>query len=480
MAPKKQTKRHPSMPQPLTSVNETTTCSRQHCSFPSDDVHRHRTLPTLDVGGSVVRTDNSGAQCPRQSSAIAAGTERVGDKGHRKINRPAEAVIKSELQKFQRHQQRIKERAERKSAQNGREQQCHCTASPSCVATQVCPVGERCKSNYQAKAEIIDTTGPISARLEIPTRLTSETFAATSAFQDQKCSVSKHAPPPEVVPAIGPDIAAIESSFSRGAIARSNNQSRPRAVLPITSSSRHQHQDTHATHTQREQIIQSHQVSAEGDPPVPSDDSAEFGLGPPISGFLPPEVRHDQAAQHVQGIDHFIAEMLENIVEGQVVNPQKAESLLCLRCCQNFPISCSWKRGIAAGLLVALITVAVSVAVVFSPAKGVARNVKNKGITSQPFAGSNGFELSTRPPAPELLQSDRFMAIGTALAPALDEDEMRDVNSPQHKAVTWLADLDILLVSPDDVKNLTQRFALATFFFSTEGELWHDNLNMRK
>ena len=44
-------------------------------------------------------------------------------------------------------------------------------------------------------------------------------------------------------------------------------------------------------------------------------------------------------------------------------------------------------------------------------------------------------------------------------------------DSPQNLAFTWLVDLDTRYVCPDDPE-LTQRYVLAVFYYSLNGDLW--------
>jgi hypothetical protein len=77
-------------------------------------------------------------------------------------------------------------------------------------------------------------------------------------------------------------------------------------------------------------------------------------------------------------------------------------------------------------------------------------------------------------------QSQRFeLFLKSFLAqnPNLDEEIIRNPNNPQWRALTWLADEDLLALDPTSTDALQrsialQRFILAAFYYSTEGIDW--------
>jgi hypothetical protein len=57
-----------------------------------------------------------------------------------------------------------------------------------------------------------------------------------------------------------------------------------------------------------------------------------------------------------------------------------------------------------------------------------------------------------------------------------DPRVLEDTSSPQFFALNWLANLDHAEIDIDDLERLEARYALATFYFSTDGESWNDDM----
>ena len=121
------------------------------------------------------------------------------------------------------------------------------------------------------------------------------------------------------------------------------------------------------------------------------------------------------------------------------------------------------QKGIAILLLSGIIVVAVTV--------GVAIAATNKGKSSVPIM-SPAAEI-TQTPAPtcrlEIIQSNlEHLSRNSAV--------LNDPTSPQYYALTWIANDDEAKIDEGDQARLESRFALATFFFATNGANWDDDL----
>ena len=72
-----------------------------------------------------------------------------------------------------------------------------------------------------------------------------------------------------------------------------------------------------------------------------------------------------------------------------------------------------------------------------------------------------------------LTKEERAAQIVAQIAAVSDLNLLRNTATPQAKALKWLIEEDVLKRCPDDVK-LIQRWALATFYYSTGGEDWFE------
>jgi hypothetical protein len=81
-------------------------------------------------------------------------------------------------------------------------------------------------------------------------------------------------------------------------------------------------------------------------------------------------------------------------------------------------------------------------------------------------------------PAPTLsILTERAGILGEALNYlSSDQTVFDDLRSPQVRALTWLADRDEAFIDPEDSQRLEARYALATIYFATNGNIWLDNL----
>ena len=63
-------------------------------------------------------------------------------------------------------------------------------------------------------------------------------------------------------------------------------------------------------------------------------------------------------------------------------------------------------------------------------------------------------------------------AIKAVLKELTSEEKLDDDKSPQASAADWLINVDPEKVCADNRKQLVQRYALATFYYETEGDKW--------
>ncbi len=75
-------------------------------------------------------------------------------------------------------------------------------------------------------------------------------------------------------------------------------------------------------------------------------------------------------------------------------------------------------------------------------------------------------------PCPGLSPQARSDSIREILLTLTSEDVLADDKSPQSKAAKWLIEEDALIVCPDSGSQLIQRFALAAFYYSADGDKW--------
>lgn len=73
-------------------------------------------------------------------------------------------------------------------------------------------------------------------------------------------------------------------------------------------------------------------------------------------------------------------------------------------------------------------------------------------------------------------RGERYAALKNVLLSISDESELSRPNSPQQRALLWLADNDELKLGPKST-NLVQRYVLSVLFFSTTELQWHRELN---
>ena len=147
------------------------------------------------------------------------------------------------------------------------------------------------------------------------------------------------------------------------------------------------------------------------------------------------------------------------------------------------------KCAIYGAVLIAVVLIATIIGVSVSKSKsrsgGSTSSVQNTGsgpsTTSTPPAPSPSQPAPTA--APEMTNAERekaarayLMTTGVSL-----EDDLADSSSPQHKALKWISKEDTLRVpipsNPEDLgtskaRKFVQRYALATFYYATEGDNW--------
>ena len=72
-----------------------------------------------------------------------------------------------------------------------------------------------------------------------------------------------------------------------------------------------------------------------------------------------------------------------------------------------------------------------------------------------------------------MTDDDRRLEIAASLSAvsSFGNDELDDAENPIDQAYNWIVNKDALYVCPDD-PNLVQRYVLALFYFSTNGENW--------
>ena len=70
-----------------------------------------------------------------------------------------------------------------------------------------------------------------------------------------------------------------------------------------------------------------------------------------------------------------------------------------------------------------------------------------------------------------LSEEERATLIRSFLDVVSDPDELDRTGSPQNLAMTWIIDLDKAKLCPLDA-NLIQRYVVAVFYYSTEGDDW--------
>jgi hypothetical protein len=70
---------------------------------------------------------------------------------------------------------------------------------------------------------------------------------------------------------------------------------------------------------------------------------------------------------------------------------------------------------------------------------------------------------------------ERAAAIVAKIAAVSDLALLRNITSPQAKALKWLIEEDEMAICPDDVGcGVVQRWTMATFYYSTGGDLWFE------
>jgi hypothetical protein len=72
---------------------------------------------------------------------------------------------------------------------------------------------------------------------------------------------------------------------------------------------------------------------------------------------------------------------------------------------------------------------------------------------------------------PGITDEERIAQILAILDAVADEDDIRNNNTPQGLATTWIIDQDEYNICPDNPK-LVQRWTLAVMYFSTNGDAW--------
>ena len=75
---------------------------------------------------------------------------------------------------------------------------------------------------------------------------------------------------------------------------------------------------------------------------------------------------------------------------------------------------------------------------------------------------------TTLAPAPDARRAALLAALGGVSSP----DTLAAAGTPQRRALDWLADDDALRLAPDDPA-LVQRYALAVFYYATDGDAWN-------
>ncbi len=69
----------------------------------------------------------------------------------------------------------------------------------------------------------------------------------------------------------------------------------------------------------------------------------------------------------------------------------------------------------------------------------------------------------------------REAALKRAVADLTDSSTLDDFGTPQGKAFVWLLGRDVAQIDQCDVPAVQQRYSLATFFYSTNGEQWDNS-----
>eukprot|EP00563_Minutocellus_polymorphus_P004870 CAMPEP_0181043878 /NCGR_PEP_ID=MMETSP1070-20121207/12951_1 /TAXON_ID=265543 /ORGANISM="Minutocellus polymorphus, Strain NH13" /LENGTH=647 /DNA_ID=CAMNT_0023122253 /DNA_START=44 /DNA_END=1987 /DNA_ORIENTATION=+ len=143
-----------------------------------------------------------------------------------------------------------------------------------------------------------------------------------------------------------------------------------------------------------------------------------------------------------------------------------------------------WSAIFLAAVLVALI-IGISVAVSKSKSRsgGTAQSAAPPAPVPSPTASAPAPTQPAPTPVPEMTDAERekaarafLMTTGVSL-----EDDMTLSGSPQHKALKWISKEDTRRVpipsNPEDLgttkaRKFVQRYALATFYYATEGDSW--------
>lgn len=96
--------------------------------------------------------------------------------------------------------------------------------------------------------------------------------------------------------------------------------------------------------------------------------------------------------------------------------------------------------------------------------------------TPSPTPGSATDEPTKAPVEEETCEDlPRASVLFELCAEITDVDVLSDPSTPQNKAYEWLVNDDSLQIDPCTYPTVQQRYALATFYFSTNGDNWVDN-----
>lgn len=141
---------------------------------------------------------------------------------------------------------------------------------------------------------------------------------------------------------------------------------------------------------------------------------------------------------------------------------------------------------LAAFLVVAVVAATVAVVVTqadtgeddFSMAKG--ESFQNPTTTFSPPTATSPPQEETAPQQTDMTAPvNRFEAVTKLLSDrgVSTKQAMSLEGSPQKRAVEWIANVDELTVSLDQIDSLVQRYIITVFFYAMGGEFWTNRLN---